>query len=249
MTKRLLLKKAFKILRRNYGCPGNDGISISTVKKDFNFYEESIWEKVKDGSYEFEEVPKKVFIKDYLGNDREIFVYNVFDRWVQEFLRLQIDEVVGGALADYVYAFRRKRSDLQSYEYVLRNTPKLILRLDIKDYFRSINRESIVSCLVGLDIEEEVLVLIKKSLAHAPRGLPPGNVLSCVLSNLSLKDFDSLFPSNYARYSDDMLFGFENIKQVEVFIEGIEDILKTYGFRLNSGKIKIIADPTLEKLL
>lgn len=247
-TKRPLLKKAFRIIRRNYGCPGNDRTSISEVRKNYEKYENIIWQKIEQGTYEFEQEPKCVAIRDYLGKEREIFVYNVVERWIQEFLKLQIEPAIDATLAEYVYAFRRGKSDVDSYKYILKNKPKFILRTDIKDYFGSINKGKLFVELGGLDLEKELLNLVKKSLEHCATGLPSGHVLSCMLSNFNLKNFDSAFPKNYTRYSDDMMFGLPTTEEVERTLGTVGDLLRAYDFKLNPAKIKIIINPTLGEI-
>lgn len=247
-TKRHLLKKAFRIIRRNYGCPGNDGISISRVKKNYNKYENIVWQRLENGIYTFEQEPKCVTIHDYLGKEREIFVYNIIDRWVQEFIRLQIEPIIDITLAEYVYAFRRGKNDVDSYDYILKNEPKFILRTDIKDYFHSINKEKLFTGLESLDLEGSLLKLMKRSLAHCVDGLPSGHVLSCMLSNFYLKDFDFRFTKNYTRYSDDMMFGVQSEAEAYEVLEFITNLLKMNEFVLNSSKTRIILDPTLEKI-
>ncbi len=165
-TKRHLLKKAFQVIRRNYGCPGNDTISILEVKTNWEEYENTIWKKLEKNTFTFEQNPKNPTINDYLGKKRKIFVYNITERLVQEFLKLQIEPSIDTALEEYVYAFRRGKNDKDSYKYILKNNPKFILRIDIKDYFNSINKEKLFKNLDKLGIESDLLNLVKKSLKH-----------------------------------------------------------------------------------
>jgi len=72
--------------------------------------------------------------------------------------------------------------------------------------------------------------------------------LSCMLSNFNLKDFDSKFPKNYTRYSDDIMFGVETMNEARNTLRVVENLLKEYRFNLNPTKTKIITNPTLEKI-
>ncbi len=247
-TERRLLKKAFRIIKRNYGCPGNDNVSISEVKINYKEYEDAVCQKLEKNALVFESDPKCVIINDYLGKKREIFVYNVIERWVQEFLKLQIEPTLDAALEEYVYAFRRGRSDKDSYRYILKNNPKFVLRVDIKNYFNSIDKERLFADLKNLNLGDTLFNWIKKSLEHCTKGLPSGHVLSCMLSNFNLKDFDSKFPKNYTRYSDDIMFGVETMNEARNTLRVVENLLKEYRFNLNPTKTKIITNPTLEKI-
>lgn len=247
-TKRYLLKKAFRIIRRNYGCSGNDNVSISEVKINYEKHEDIIWQELRKGTFVFESKPRNTMIHDYLGKKQEIFVYNVTERWVQEFLKLQIEPIIDSTLEEYVYAFRRGKNDKDSYKYILKNNPKFILRIDVKDYFNSINKKKLFANLENLNIENDLLDLIKKSLKHCTKGLPSGHVLSCMLSNFNLKNFDSKFPKNYTRYSDDMMFGVRTMNEARKALKDAKELLSEYGFDLNQVKTKIITNPTLRKI-
>ena len=114
--------------------------------------------------------------------------------------------------------------------------------------FSSINKEKLFKSLEGLNLENGLLNLTKKSLEHFVKGLPPGHVLSCMLSNLSLKDFDFLFPRNYTRYSDDMMFGLASTEEADEVLRMVDEMLRSYELVLNPAKTKIIMNPTLEKI-
>ena len=243
-----LLKKAFQVLRRNYGCPGNDGVSIKDIKKNYEHYESIVWKSLKTNSYNFEKHPKRTAITDYSGNKRTIFVYNVIERWFQQCIKLQIEPVIDAVLPEYVYGYRRKKSDTDSYNYILKNNPRFILRVDTRNYFESINREKLLVLLKELGVSGDLLRVMSKSFGHYKEGLPSGHVLSCVLSNLYLSNFDSNFTKNYTRYSDDMMFALGSIVEVIKTIFLIKKLLKTQGLYLNYKKTKIIYKPTLKKI-
>ena len=48
-----LLKKAFRILKRNFGAPGNDTISIQMIKKDYAYYEKCMQEEIEKSNFKF----------------------------------------------------------------------------------------------------------------------------------------------------------------------------------------------------
>jgi retron-type reverse transcriptase len=245
---RNLLKKAFRIIRRNYGCPGNDGLAISEIRRNYGFYEELLVLQLTGVTFKFESAPKKSLISDYLGKPREIFVYCVLERWVQEYLKLLIEPSVEELLAFYTFAFRQKKYDVDSYVYILRRNPKYILRVDIMNFFASINKENVLSQLDRMSIPCFAKVLVRDSLQHHRYGLPLGHVLSCILANLSLYRFDLLFPNDYTRFSDDMMFACDTLEILESTLHSIEKILDSNGFKLNHSKTKVLINPTLEML-
>jgi len=235
-------------MRRNYGCPGNDRLSIKYIRANYQKYENLVLESLINGTYVFEKEPKRILINDYLKKEREIFIYNVTDRWVQQFLKLQIEPLVEVELPEYVYAFRRGKCDIDSYHYILINTPKYILRTDIKNYFNSLDKEKILRKLRGMHVEDGILGSVEKSMEHCKKGIPPGHVLSCIFSNVSLIDFDIKFSKNYTRYSDDMMFSCKTKLETYLTLLKVTMLLKKEKLYLNHAKTRIVTSPTLEKI-
>lgn len=103
----------------------------------------------------------------------------------------------------------------------------VILRIDIQKYFNNINKEIILDILKKLNLDEYAISLIEKSLSpnlvqneayelameSIRYGIPQGNAVSAVLSNLYLMEFDNLCKAQnlrLIRYADDMLIIVEN---------------------------------------
>lgn len=242
------LNKAFHVLRRNYGCPGNDGVSIKLVKKEYDRYINFLADKLNRHTYSFERNPKSLTIKDFSLRERVIFVYNVLERWVQHYIKININTLIDSTLTEYVYAYRRGKTDTESYSYILRNKPKYIIMLDIQNFFGSIDKNRLYKKIEKIGVDRNFNELIRSSLEHNKKGIPAGHVLSCTLSNLYLNEFDYEFPNNYTRYSDDMMFALDSEKEITKKIESINKILNDYGLSLNKNKTRIVEKPTLNKL-
>jgi len=242
------LNRAFRILRRNYGCPGNDRLSIKEIKKSYKYYIEKLTQQIDNKSYKFEAHPKFITIYDSCKSGRRIFIYNVLERWVQHYIKLHIDPLINLVLSEYVYAYRRGKTDIESYDYILKNKPEYVLRLDIENFFESIDKNYLFELLKEIGVHKDLIKLIKNSYSHHKIGLPAGHVLSCTLSNLYLKNFDYKFPHNYTRYSDDMMFALNSRYDVENSIKLVEHLLDEYNFKLNHNKTKVFVKPTMELL-
>ena len=236
-----VLKKAFRIIRRNYGCPGNDGISISDIRRNYESYELKQMEQLESRTFEFDPHPKKITISDYLGKKREIFVYSVLERWAQEYIKLHLAPFVERELTESAFAFRQNKNDKESYIYILANKPKYILRIDIKNFFECIDKERLLRNLEEIKIPDDILYWVRESLRHCPIGLPQGNVLSCMLSNLSLTSFDKRFPTNYTRYGDDMMFACSSKEEACRRLKYATKWLGEQGFLLNQLKTQILS--------
>mgnify|MGYP001574024766 CR=1 FL=1 len=167
---------------------------------------------------------------------------------MQHYIKVNINTLINSNLAEYIYAYRRDKTDLESYHYILKNKPKYIIRLDIKDFFGSINKVYLYKKIEEIGVNKNFIKLIQDSLLHHKRGVPAGHVLSCALSNLCLTEFDNEFTINYTRYSDDMMFALDSKKEIDKRIESISKRLNGYGFSLNENKTRIVEKPTLNKL-
>lgn len=242
------LRKSFKVLRRNYGCSGNDGISIQTIKSDLNFHLDYLANLILNNNFEFEKAPKSTTIIDYLGNPRSVMVYNMYERWVQEYIRTLSQDVIDSFLSNHVYGYRRKKRDIEAYKYILESSPRFVLRLDIRNFFGTINREYLFEMLYETALDEEIVELIRKSFESFPSGLPQGHVMSPLLSNFYLHKFDSNFPESYTRYADDMIFRLEKREDMNSLIKMIENLLEPLNLKLNKDKTILIENPTLAKL-
>ena len=204
---------------------------------------------IKNNSYLFTKPNVKTFV-DYLGKERTILIYSVLDRWVQHYLKLIIDPLIISYVNSYVFGYVRGRDNIQASEYILKNNPNFVLKLDIKSYFNSIDLETTLKNLDLVDIPNEIKIMTKNSLKHNPtQGLPMGHVLSPTLSNLYLHKLDCYFPHNYARYSDDLLFAINNRFESLKVILSTKRILGDLNLRLNFSKTKLFLNPSIKELL
>ncbi len=243
------LHKAFKILRRNYGAPGRDRISIREVKSKYKFFSALIESQINSNEYFFTKPISREFV-DYSGKRRLIYIYTVLDRWVQHYLKLEISPHIHSFLKPYIFGYIRRRSNIQAAEYILHNNPRYVLKLDISNFSSSIDIQRIFKSFQVLNVDETILDLVINSFAHnSNKGLPPGHVLSPLFSNFYLRDFDSMFPVNYARFSDDLIFGLESKSQQETIISKVSIMLDKIGLKLNVKKTKLFTKPSVDELL
>ncbi|MFH1407886.1 MAG: reverse transcriptase domain-containing protein [Patescibacteria group bacterium] len=234
-----VLDKAFKILRRNYGCPGLDGLSIKEIKRDFDFHKAVVLEKYNTASINILPI-KKVRILDYSDKLRSVFVYCLYERWLQMCLKLQLAQKVNNCLASYVFGYRPGFDMEMLKKYIKMFGKKYVLHLDLEKYFDSINREVLLKQMeTQLNVEDFILTRVNQSLSHINYGLPRGNALSPVLSNMYLSRFDMQFKDSYARFSDDLFFTFDKVNERDVIINEITPELRNLGLSINFQKTEV----------
>ena len=124
---------------------------------------------------------------------------------------------------------------------------KLVVALDVKDFFPSITKHKIKEVFRSFGYSEKLSDLLAK-LCCLNGSLPQGAPTSPYLSNLYLREFDNKVMSYcsenkiiYTRYADDMTFSGENF-DVSSLISYIKVTLRDYGLELNGRKTKVMHD-------
>ena len=122
---------------------------------------------------------------------------------------------------------------------------KVILKLDIKDFFPSIDFLKVYKKAFPRNIYPEAVASLLTNLTTYNNFLPQGTPTSSYISNLVLRSFDIKVGNfcedrniSYTRYCDDMTFsGDFDTNEVITFVK---NALYKEGFILNKQKIKII---------
>ncbi|ANS75288.1 hypothetical protein AWM70_12290 [Paenibacillus yonginensis] len=120
---------------------------------------------------------------------------------------------------------------------------KLVLNMDIKDYFNSISNDKVFMFFKSLGYSKQVALVLSK-LCILDNGLPQGAPTSPMLSNLVTQQIDKRIASfsakhnlRYTRYADDLTLSGD-------FDEGfvincVKRILNSEGFCINEKKTRV----------
>lgn len=122
---------------------------------------------------------------------------------------------------------------------------KVILKLDIKDFFESITFLDIYNFCFPIEYFPKSVGMILTYLCTYDNHLTQGSPTSAYISNLVMKEFDEeigkwcdLNNISYTRYSDDMTFS-GDFKPNEV-ITKVRKMLYKLGLELNNKKIHVV---------
>lgn len=120
---------------------------------------------------------------------------------------------------------------------------KILLNLDIKDFFESIDYTCIKNIFIDIGFSEEISNILSK-FTTIDNHLVLGFNTSPILSNLAVSDMDDDFlnlarkyNSDYTRYADDITFS--SNKEIPDISE-VEFILNKYKLKINPKKTKIM---------
>lgn len=123
---------------------------------------------------------------------------------------------------------------------------KVILKLDIKDFFDSIHFLDIYQACFSLEYFPKNIGILLTYLCTYDNHLPQGAPTSSYISNLIMKEFDEEIGAyclesgiSYTRYSDDMTFSGNFLPKT--LIKKIQNMLSRLGMTLNYKKIHVIS--------
>ena len=184
---------------------------------------------------------KKYEIPKRNGGKRVIYEPNYDLKRIQKNI---LGNVLSGfKVSKYAMAYVRRKSVKDN---VLPHVnKKVILKLDIKDFFNSISFMDIYNKVFLEEYFPKQVRTVLTYLCTYNEFLPQGAPTSAYISNLIMRDFDEEIGSfcennniSYIRYSDDMTFsGDFDVKKV---IYKVKDELKKMGMQLNYDKVHVI---------
>lgn len=195
---------------------GRDGISIAKFNDQIESEIEIILRKVQNCSYQFTAYREKLISKGAHKPPRQISIPTIRDKLLLKFL----SEFLAKVYPDHVS--RAPHSIIKSVHNIssTRSETDKYLRLDIQNYFPSIDHKIMMRILRRRIRKKEILHLLENALTtptgtkkrpDAPnrRGIPQGLSISNILSSIYLSDIDTKLSNisdiDYFRFVDDVL--------------------------------------------
>ena len=152
---------------------------------------------------------------------------------------------VFNSVSSVSYAYQKGKSTRDALIQLKRihNPKNVLLKIDIKHFFDEIDKTILIHLLEQHQIDEYVKSLIYKGISPVvdysnleendidgfpKEGIPQGNPISAILSNLYLYEFDKLTISNgwkMVRYADDIVFSVSNIEEAQRILAQVEKYL------------------------
>lgn len=193
-------------------------------------------------------------IKKNETEKRKLGLLSIRDKIVQQAIRGLIEPRFEKLFLNNSYGYRPQRGHLRairrSLHELLQTENKWVAKLDVDNYFDTVNHEVLFSRLKHTVSDEKILSLIELSVkmgvvdkakkwTDATKGLPQGAVLSPLLANFYLHPFDQFVTSkidSYIRYADDFIFLGSEKEKIERLVAG--------ATRFLTDKLKLELNPT-----
>ena len=183
---------------------GVDGKTRDAFKKDYEGQMTALIDQLKRRTYEPQPV-RRVYIPKHDGKQRPLGIPALRDRIVQEALRAILDPIYESDFHPHSYGFRKGRRTVDAIAVLmpLFNTSVkhyYVIEGDLQSYFDTVHHRTLMKLLRRRLKDRALLDLIWKFLksgvmegglfARTESGVPQGGVISPLLANVYLNEFD-----------------------------------------------------------
>lgn len=240
------LHLAWNTVKAKGSAGGIDGMTIIEFEHDKRKEILKLAEELKAGTWKPQPYMEIEVAKTKNPDEiRKLGMTAIRDKIVQHAIKSIIEPRYEKIFLGNSYGYRPGKGATKAIRRVLaechRPQYKYVLRLDIDNFFDTIDHDILQKRLIATGIEAEIVRLIMLCIqmgkvkqgslewVETEYGTPQGAVLSPILSNLYLHSFDQFAVSKnvpYIRYADDFLFLTENKEQAEDILAKTENHLK-----------------------
>lgn len=259
LCRREVLEEAMSREARNRGSGGVDGYPVERMLNEWETFRKELQTELREKTYRPEAV-KRVWMEKSGGGKRPLGIPTVKDRVVQTALVILLEPIFEADFHPESHAYRpgRKQQDaVTSIETGILSGLDYALDADLSGYFDTIDHRRLMK-LVRKRISDGSILRLIGQILRAPvveegesdkqrvipnvgRGVPQGGVISPLLSNLYLNEFDHAVNSvrginaKMIRYADDFVILTKSWNVSEIR-QRVRAWLERTNLRLNEEK-------------
>ncbi len=257
---------AYKQVKKNRGAAGIDGQSVDDFTQNLEKELKQLLLELKEKRYQVQPV-KRVEIDKDDGGKRLLGIPTVRDRIVQQCLSTIMTPIFDPHFHPSSYGYREGRSCHQAISkatlFIRRYNKRHVVDMDLSKCFDMLDHELILKFVKKRITDGSILALIKQFLnsgvmigstfENSELGSPQGGVISPLLSNIYLDEFDQEMMKRkhrIVRYADDILIFCTSIKGAENALTVARHVLEvTLKLKVNEHKTHIAHSDTGIKFL
>ena len=203
------IKLAYRHLKTNKGSK-TAGIDKETIKHVKKFGVEEFIDRVKTKFRDYKTMQvRRVYIPKKNGKIRPLGIPTFTERLCQQCIKQILEPIFESKFFKHSYGFRPGRSQHDALArcgfLINMSNCRQVIEVDIKSYFDNIDFTVLSRILWSNGIHDKELLTIIRKILQAPiynegipeKGICQGSVLSPLLSNIYLNEFDQWFASQY----------------------------------------------------
>lgn len=247
---------AWDKVKSNKGAGGIDEETIQSFGAKQQEELNALREELKMGKYKPLPV-KRVYIEKQgkAGEKRPLGIPTIKDRVCQQAVKNRLEPIFEKSFNDCSFGYRPNRSPHMAMKKIwkeINEGNEWIVDADLRDYFGTVNHETLIDLIARKISDGKVLKLIRDMLNagymengekhNTAKGTPQGSVISPLLSNVYLTPFDNIMTKagyKLTRFADDWLIVCKTKKEAEEALGLAGKVLERLGLILHPEKTRI----------
>lgn len=207
---------AYRCIKRNTGSktPGTDKLSMQDIEK---LESDEVIRKVRNILSNYNpRMVRRVEIPKPNGKTRPLGIPCIWDRLIQQCILQVLEPICEAKFFEHSYGFRPLRSAENAVSdvtrYIQRSHLYYMVEIDIKGFFDNVNHTILIRQMWNMGIRDKQLLCIIKKILKAKiqmpdgniieptKGTPQGGIISPLLANICLNDFDWHMESQWSEH-------------------------------------------------